>query len=76
MPRYWGEGPHEMYHSKEDGLWYFPGSVNGYKTLEEAKEGYHRREGMPSWNSSDVDSCLAVIAMLVSLVLGFIIIVY
>ncbi len=76
MPRYWGEGPHEMYYRKEDGLWYFPGCVNGYKTLEEAKEGYRRREGMPSWNSSDVDSCLAVIAMLVSLVLGFIIIVY
>lgn len=65
-----------MYHRKEDGLWYFPGSVNGYKTLEEAQEGYRRREGMPSWNSSDVDSCLAVIAMFVSLVLGFIIIVY
>lgn len=76
MPRYWGEGPHEMYYRKEDGLWYFPGCVNGYETLEEAKEGYHRREGMPSWNSSDVDSCLAVIAMLVSMVLGFIIIVY
>ena len=76
MLRYWGEGPHEMYYRKEDGLWYFPGCVNGYETLEEAKEGYHRREGMPSWNSSDVDSCLAVIAMLVSIVLGFIIIVY
>lgn len=74
MPRYWGEGPHEMYHRKEDGLWYFPGCVNGYKTLEEAKEGYRRRDGMPS--SSDVDSCLAVIAMLVSLVLAYIIIVY
>ena len=76
MPRYCGEGPHEMYHRKEDGLWYFPGCVNGYKTLEEAQEGYRRRDGMPSWNSSDVDSCLAVIAMLVSIVLGFIIIVY
>lgn len=76
MPRYWGEGPHEMYHRKEDGLWYFPGSINGYKTLEEAKEGYHRRDGMPSWKSSDVDSCLAVIAMFVSLVLAYIIIVY
>lgn len=76
MPRYWGEGPHEMYYRKEDGLWYFPGCVNGYETLEEAKEGYRKREGMPSWNSSDVDSCLAVIAMLVSIVLGFIIIVY
>ena len=76
MPRYWGEGPHEMYHRKEDDLWYFPGCVNGYKTLEEAQEGYRRRDGMPSWNSSDVDSCLAVIAMLVSIVLGFIIIVY
>jgi hypothetical protein len=65
-----------MYHRKEDGLWYFPGSINGYETLEEAKEGYHRREGMLSCNSSDVDSCLAVIAMLVSLVLAFIIIVY
>ena len=76
MPRYWGEGPHEMYYRKEDGLWYFPGCVNGYETLEEAQEGYRRRDGMPSWNSSNVDSCLAVIAMLVSLVLGFIIIVY
>jgi hypothetical protein len=76
MPRYWGEGPHEMYHRKEDGLWYFPGSINGYETLEEAKEGYRRREGMLSCNSSDVDSCLAVIAMIVSLVLAFIIIVY
>lgn len=65
-----------MYHRKEDGLWYFPGSINGYTTLEEAKEGYRRREGMPSLDSSDVDSCLAVIAMLVSIVLGFIIIVY
>lgn len=65
-----------MYHRKEDGLWYFSGCVNGYKTLEEAQEGYRRRDGMPSWNSSDVDNCLAVIAMLVSIVLGFIIIVY
>ena len=65
-----------MYHRKEDGLWYFPGSINGYETLEEAKEGYRKREGMPSWNSSDMDGCLAVIAMLVSLVLAFIIIVY
>ena len=65
-----------MYHRKEDGLWYFPGSINGYETLEEAKEGYRRREGMLGCNSSDVDSCLAVIAMLVSLVLAFIIIVY
>lgn len=76
MPRYWGEGSHEMYHRKEDGLWYFPGCVNGYKTLEEAKEGYRRRDGMPSCNSSDVDGCLAVIAMLVSLVLAYIIVVY
>ena len=76
MPRYLGEGPHEMYHRKEDGLWYYPGSINGYITLEEAKEGYRRREGMPSWDSSDVPSCLAVIAMLVSIVLGLIIIVY
>ena len=65
-----------MYHRKEDGLWYFPGSINGYETLEEAKEGYRRREGMLSCNSSDVDSCLTVIAMIVSLVLAFIIIVY
>ena len=75
MPKYWGEGPHEMYHRKKDGLWYFPGCINGYKTLEEAKEGYRRRDGMPSWDSSDED-CLAVIAMIVSIVLGFIIIFY
>lgn len=65
-----------MYHKKEDGLWYFPGCKNGYETLEEAQEGYRRRDGSPSWNSSDVDSCLAVIAMFVSMVLGFIIVVY
>lgn len=76
MPRYWGEGPHEIYHRKKDGLWYFPGCINGYKTLEEAKEGYRRRDGMPSWDSSDKDNCLAVIAMIVSIVLGFIIIFY
>jgi hypothetical protein len=64
-----------MYHRKEDGLWYFPGSINGYTTLEEAKEGYRRREGMPSWDSSDEDNCLAVIAMIVTIVLAFIIIV-
>lgn len=75
MPKYWGEGPHEMYRRKEDGLWYFPGSINGYTTLEEAKEGYRRREGMPSWDSSDKDNCLAVIALIVSIVLAFIIIV-
>lgn len=75
MPKYWGEGPHEMYHRKEDGLWYFPGCINGYTTLEEAKEGYRRREGMPSWDSSDNDNCLAVIALIVSIVLAFIIIV-
>lgn len=76
MPRYWGEGPHEMYHRKEDGLWYFPGCINGYETLEEAQEGYRKREGMTSRNSSDTDGCLAVIAMLVLIVLAFIIIVY
>lgn len=74
MPRYCGEGPHEMYHRKEDGLWYFPGCVNGYETLEEAQEGYRRREGM--CNSSNTDSCLAVITMIVLIVLAFIIIFY
>ena len=65
MPIYLGEGPHEMYRRKEDGLWYFPGCINGYKTLEEAKQGYNRRDGMCENESDGLTSAFAIVVILI-----------
>lgn len=74
MPRYWGEGPHEMYYQR-NGKWYFPHSSRGYDTLEEAQEGYRNSHGRTKLDDS-ADGCLALIAMGVSLFLIYLILFY
>lgn len=70
MPRYIGEGPHEMYHHTPDGKKWTHAGANGdsWDTLEEAKRHYHSQNNC-GWADTPIGFICMVAAFLILLFL-------